>query len=100
MQSQSQMLRKINRLFLVVISCFLFTNCDSNAVFDTYKSVPNQWHKDSIATFNFKAPDTSNSYNLYVNLRNTDAYKFSNLFLIVGGCLWGAETLADLKRGA
>jgi gliding motility-associated lipoprotein GldH len=45
--------------------------------------VPNQWHKDSIATFNFKAPDSTNAYNLFVNLRNTNAYKFSNLFLIV-----------------
>ena len=78
-----QMLRKTKGLFLVVISCFLFTSCDSNAVFDKYKSVPNQWHKDSVASFNFTAPDTSNNYDLYVNLRNTDAYKFSNLFLIV-----------------
>ena len=78
-----QMLRKTKGLFLVVISCFLITSCDSDAVFDQYKSVPNQWHKDSIVSFNFKAPDTIQNYNLYVNLRNTDAYKFSNLFLIV-----------------
>ena len=77
------MLRKIKGLFLIVISCFLFTSCDSDSVFDQYQSVPNQWHKDSIASFIFKAPDTINNYNLYVNLRNTDAYKFSNLFLIV-----------------
>lgn len=78
-----QMLRKTNGLFLVVISCFLFTSCDSNAVFDKYKSVPSQWHKDSVASFNFTGPDTTNNYDLYINLRNTDAYKFSNLFLIV-----------------
>ncbi|WP_179009531.1 gliding motility lipoprotein GldH [Winogradskyella forsetii] len=77
------MLKKTHRLVLVVICCFLFTSCDSEAVFDKYTSVPNQWHKDSIASFNFKAPDTTKNYNLYVNLRNTDAYKFSNLFLIV-----------------
>ena len=56
-------------------------SCDSKAVFDDYKSVPNEWHKDSIAQFSFKAPDTTNNYNLYVNLRNTNDYKFSNLFL-------------------
>ena len=77
------MLKKTNRLFLVVFSCFLITSCDSNAVFDEYQSVPNEWNKDSVASFNFKAPDTINNYNLYVNLRNTDAYKFSNLFLLV-----------------
>ncbi|MFK7833297.1 MAG: gliding motility lipoprotein GldH [Winogradskyella sp.] len=77
------MLRKTSALFLIVVSCVLFTNCDSDAVFDQYTSVPNQWHKDSISSFNFKAPDTTKNYNLYVNLRNTNAYKFSNLFLIV-----------------
>ncbi|WP_179353429.1 gliding motility lipoprotein GldH [Winogradskyella vidalii] len=77
------MLRKISGLFLAVIGCFLVTSCDSNAVFDQYNPVPNQWHKDSISQFNFQAPDTLENYNLYVNLRNTNAYKFSNLFLIV-----------------
>jgi gliding motility-associated lipoprotein GldH len=78
-----QMQRKASWLFLLIISCFFITSCDSNAVYDVYKSVPNQWNKDSVATFNFKAPDTTSNYNLFVNLRNTDAYKFSNLFLIV-----------------
>lgn len=78
-----QILKRTSGLILVVISSFLFSSCDSDAVFDQYNSVPNQWHKDSVASFNFKAPDTTKNYNLYVNLRNTNAYKFSNLFLIV-----------------
>lgn len=78
-----QILRKTNRLFLVIISCFLILSCDSKAIYDEYKSVPNQWNKDSIASFKFKAPDTIKNYNLYVNLRNTNDYKFSNLYLIV-----------------
>lgn len=77
------MLRETSCLVLLIMSCVLITNCDSNAVFDDYESVPNQWHKDSVASFNFKAPDTIKPYHLYVNLRNTNAYKFSNLFLIV-----------------
>ena len=77
------MLKRTNRLVLVLLGCFIITSCDSKAVFDEYQSVPNQWNKDSIASFKFTAPDTLNNYNLYVNLRNTDAYKFSNLFLLV-----------------
>jgi gliding motility-associated lipoprotein GldH len=78
------MQRKTSRLALVaVIFCFLITSCDSKAVFDVYKSAPNQWHKDSVASFSFKAPDTINNYDLFVQLRNTNDYKFSNLFLIV-----------------
>jgi len=78
------MQRRTHRLlFLAVAVCFLIASCDSKAVYDVYKSVPDQWHKDSIASFNFKAPDTINNYDLYVQLRNTNDYKFSNLFLIV-----------------
>ena len=78
------MQRRTSRLLLVaVIFCFLITSCDSKAMFDIYKSVPNQWHKDSVASFNFKAPDTTRNYDLFVQLRNTNDYKFSNLFLIV-----------------
>ena len=78
------MQRRTSRLLLVaVIFCFLITSCDSKAIFDIYKSVPNQWHKDSVASFNFKAPDTTKNYDLFVQLRNTNDYKFSNLFLIV-----------------
>ncbi len=77
------MQRKTSWLFLVSVCVILMTSCDSNAVYDIYKSVPNKWHKDSVASFSFKAPDTIKNYNLYVNLRNTNDYKFNNLFLIV-----------------
>jgi len=59
------------------------TSCDSKRVFDEYKSVPNKWHKDSIIEFNITPPDSITPYNLFVNIRNTSDYKYSNLFLIV-----------------
>ncbi|WP_282042316.1 gliding motility lipoprotein GldH [Winogradskyella flava] len=77
------MQRKTSGLLLGLVCLALAVSCDSKAVFDEYKSVPSKWHKDSVASFNFKAPDTTQNYNLYVNLRNTNDYKFSNLFLIV-----------------
>ncbi|GAB4154123.1 MAG: hypothetical protein Tsb0033_01670 [Winogradskyella sp.] len=77
------MQKKINTSLFVLVSLFLTISCDSKVVYDEYKPLPNNWHKDSIATFNFKAPDTINNYNLYVNLRNNNDYAFSNLYLIV-----------------
>ena len=41
------------------------------------------WNKQDVISYDFAAPDTANPYNLFVNLRTTTAYKFSNLFLIV-----------------
>lgn len=77
------MQKRISGLFVVFLVCFLFQSCDSNSVFDEYKPVPNQWHKDSLVSFKFTAPDTLDNYNLYVNLRNTNDYQFNNLYLIV-----------------
>ena len=66
-----------------MVSAFFFlVSCDEKRVFDEYKSLPNEWHRDSLVTFQFEAPDTINNYNLFINLRNNSDYKFSNLYLI------------------
>ena len=72
-----------NSIWIVLLILLGFSSCDSNQIFDQYHSVPNTWHKDSMITFNVSSPDTTNYYNLYVNLRNTNEYQYSNLFLIV-----------------
>jgi gliding motility-associated lipoprotein GldH len=59
-----------------------FCSCDSKRVYDAYQAIPNQWHKDSLVSFTFQPPDTINSYNLFINLRNTQSYPYSNLYLI------------------
>jgi len=80
-------------LFLLLV--VLLASCDSNRVFDKYKSVPNKWHKDSIINFKIHPPDTLNAYNLYINLRNNNNYKYSNLFLIVEMKFPHGKTLKD-----
>lgn len=69
--------------WIVLIAGIVLSSCDSNQVFDKYKTVPNQWNKDSIISFNITPPDSTKAYNLFVNIRNTSAYKYRNLFLIV-----------------
>ncbi|MCB0447052.1 MAG: gliding motility lipoprotein GldH [Gelidibacter sp.] len=81
--------------WIVFIIGLLMSSCDSNAVFDTYKTVPNQWHKDSIITFEVNPPDSTKTYNLFVNIRNTNAYRFSNLFLIVDMNFPNGKTIKD-----
>lgn len=77
------MLRIIKNSALIVALVFCVLSCDEQHVFDKYKAVPNTWHKDSIVRFKINPPDTVNPYNLFVNLRNTNAYKYNNLFLII-----------------
>ena len=67
-------------LFAVVL---LFLACDKKRVFDEYKTVGSGWNKDSIVSFDLPALDSTKQYNLFVNLRANDDYKFNNIFLIV-----------------
>lgn len=65
-------------LFLLVLSC------DSNKVFEEYIEVENaNWQKENIANFEFEAMDTVTAHNLYINIRNTGDYAFSNIYLFV-----------------
>jgi len=66
----------------LLFSLFL-VSCDSKSVFDDYETVPEVWNKDKVISFKVSPPDSTNTYNLFVNLRNTSAYKYNNLFLIV-----------------
>jgi len=75
--------------------CLAFYSCDSNRVFDEYKTLPNQWNKDSIITFNVIPPDSINAYNVFINLRNTNEYKYSNLFLIVSTKFPNGKVVTD-----
>ena len=80
---------------IVLLMVLIVVSCDSNRVFDQYKSMPNQWHKDSIVSFKVSPPDTINNYNLFVNLRNTSAYKYSNLYLVIELNYPNGKTLKD-----
>lgn len=85
-----------NKCWSIWILLLIFTSsCDDKRVFDEYKTVPNAWDKDEIIAFKVTPPDSINPYNLYVNLRNTDDYKYSNLFLIVELNYPNGKTLKD-----
>lgn len=67
----------------LIFCCLLFlVSCDKERVYDEYKSLPNEWHRDSVVSFQLEAPDTLNNYNLFINLRNNSDYKYSNLYII------------------
>lgn len=72
-----------NKVFLTsLILTVLLVSCDRNRFFDEYKSLPNKWNKDSIIRFEVNQTDSLQAYNLFINLRNTNDYKYSNIYLI------------------
>ncbi len=86
-----------NRLtFLVIILlCLTLMSCDSKRFFDAYKSVPNQWDKADVVSFQITPNDSIALYNLFVNIRNTNDYKYNNLFLIVQMDYPNGKTIKD-----
>jgi gliding motility-associated lipoprotein GldH len=69
--------------FLFIIIAGLLISCDKKRVFDEYQSVGNAWNMKKEVIFELPKVDTLKKYNLFINLRANDDYKFNNLFLIV-----------------
>ena len=70
-------------LILCCLFVFCLVSCDANRIFDEYVSVPNSWNKDEVVEFKVSPPDTINAYDIFVNIRNSNEYKYNNLFLLV-----------------
>ncbi len=71
------------KLLFVCVVLFTLFACDSNSVYDVYKSIDvSGWDKDQIINFEIETKDTVSSHELFFQIRNTEAYKYSNLFLI------------------
>jgi gliding motility-associated lipoprotein GldH len=74
-------LSKILGIFFIALG---LVSCDTNKVFEEYIEVENaNWQKENVASFKFTTKDTVKAHNLYINVRNTGEYAFSNVYLFV-----------------
>ena len=81
-------LKQKNKIMKLRNSIFLFAlvllSCNSNAVFEDYKSFENHsWNADSLVVFNFAITDTISRNQVVIKVRHTVDYEFQNLFLFV-----------------
>ena len=72
-------LRSLVFILSVLVS---FTSCDDTQVYDQYITVSETWEKDEKVSFELPELDPNKKYNLFINVRNTNDYRYSNLFLI------------------
>ena len=66
---------------LIILITLSFFSCTQDRIFDNYKTIQNQWDKDSLIIFEVDLK--SSSYNTFINVRTDQSYRFNNLFLIV-----------------
>lgn len=79
---------------LIVFVLLILSACDSSRVYEENVSIPEgEWNQDQAVEFNFNIEDTLSFHNLYLNIRNTGKYPYSNIFLFVN------TLLPDGRRG-
>ncbi|KZS41311.1 gliding motility lipoprotein GldH [Aquimarina aggregata] len=71
-----------SKLVIVVLLSLSVISCDDKQVFDQYQAVSEAWEIDEKVSFALPELDSLQTYNLFVNIRNNNEYRFSNLFLI------------------
>jgi gliding motility-associated lipoprotein GldH len=73
--------RQVLFVFLMAAS---FVSCDSNRIYEENFSVENNvWNKDDIKLFSFDIQDTLSPLDLFINLRTTTDYPYSNLYIFL-----------------
>jgi gliding motility-associated lipoprotein GldH len=62
----------------------LISACDSKRVFEENREIPNGiWNAANLARFEVQITDTITPHNFYLNVRNTGAFAYSNLYLFL-----------------
>jgi len=73
----------MHKYIFLLVFITLFIACDSNIVVSKNKTVVGVWNKENAIKFEIPQLDSLKTYNVFVNIRNTNDYKYNNIFLIV-----------------
>ena len=88
--------RKAMRNSIPAILLFMFlASCNSGPIAGEMRSITSTWNKDQVLEFQMPQLDSTRSYHVFLNVRNSNEYKFNNLFLIVAIDFPHGKTLTD-----
>lgn len=80
---------------MLLLAVIYLVSCDSNTVYSETKAMDGHWGADEIVGFEMPQLDSLTQYNLFLNIRNTNEYKYNNLFLIVSMEFPHGKTVTD-----
>ncbi len=70
-------------IFMFLCVCLLFTSCQEQALYDVHTPLENKgWSYNFKPNYLVTIRDTSLHYDVSLNLRHNDQYKYSNLFVV------------------
>ena len=87
--------KRMSKLLVLFIFAVVFTSCDSKIIFSDTKSMDGYWGETEMVEFKIPEMDSLEKYNLFINIRNTNQYKFNNIFLIVSMNFPHGKTVTD-----
>ena len=73
-------------LFSITLLFVFFAagSCDPLHVYEKNTDIPNrQWHKDQAIVFDVPVQDSTDVYNMYINIRHTAQYQFRNIIFFI-----------------
>ncbi len=83
-------------LFLLISILFIFSSCDPQRIFEKNIRInPEGWPVGEEILFEVPIYDSLDYYNFYINLRHTESYKFSNLYLFINSHFPGGSSARD-----
>lgn len=72
------------RSILLIFVLFSIVSCKSDVVFDKYEKIKNSvWKESDTIVLVANITDTLSLHDIYINIRNTGDYRYSNLFLFM-----------------
>lgn len=71
------------QLFFIALASVLWFSCTEAPFFEEMRTYNEGWSAADPATFTFNVADTTEDYQFLLNLRHTEAYPYSNLFVFM-----------------
>ncbi|MFH0865510.1 MAG: gliding motility lipoprotein GldH [Bacteroidota bacterium] len=78
------MMTKLLKYFLLSVPVYMLMSCDPSRVYDKFKDIENaKWNKNEHVKFDVQIDDTVSYNNVFINIRNSGDYRYSNIYLFI-----------------
>lgn len=75
---------KSKSLYAIIFGLILFASCDQGNFYDVNKPIDNrEWSYANLAKFAVEIADPNSKYDIYIQIRHTPEYNYSNLFVLL-----------------
>ena len=73
----------MTRILLFSALLLMLASCRKKTEFEEFVAIPDAWNNRNLVRFNVNITDTVSSQNVYISVRHSGKYEFSNLYLFV-----------------